>query len=203
MAQASRRRVLFIDNDPNIREIVSSLLASFAYDCHTAPDGRTGLLRLAEGRWNLVVTDLTMPLVLLTGSSDPEVQRPAGELGLRITAKHAVSLREEARRERAERHRVTQATCPLCAHPATLTDWRPGLDWIAVEDCPCQGFFIWGPLLTARVPRLPASDRQDISDRLRAFRAGGDEAWLATADGTVTGLLVVRSQRPDRPLTSL
>jgi hypothetical protein len=71
------------------------------------------------------------------------------------------------------------------------------MDWIVVENCPCQGFSVWASLLQARVPHLPVWDRQDISDRIRAFRAGGDEAWLATTDGTVTGPLVVRCQRPD------
>jgi CheY-like chemotaxis protein len=42
-------RVLVIDDDPNVREIVSALLASFGYDCQTAADGRSGLVRVGEG----------------------------------------------------------------------------------------------------------------------------------------------------------
>jgi hypothetical protein len=29
------------------------------------------------------------------------------------------------------------------------------VDWVVVEDCPCDGFFIRAGLLDARVPTLP------------------------------------------------
>jgi hypothetical protein len=91
------------------------------------------------------------------------------------------------------------SACPLCAHPATITDWRPGAEWIAVEDCPCAGFFVWAPLLAERVRRLTGRQRQHHAHSIRAFRAIGHEAWLTTFDGTVTGPLVIRTERPDRP----
>jgi hypothetical protein len=106
-------------------------------------------------------------------------------------------LREDMILLRAARRPRPEPTgaCPLCGDAATLTDWRPTADWIAVEDCPCGGFFAWAPLLSERVRRLPARDRQDFARRIRAFRASGDEAWFATTDGTVAGTLVVRTQR--------
>jgi hypothetical protein len=122
------------------------------------------------------------------------------------TAKHrAVRLMDDARRAQTSRRsppdtgdrRLT--ACPLCVHSATMTDWRPGAEWIAVEDCPCAGFFVWAPLLTERVRRLAARNRQDLAHRIRAFRAMGHEAWLTTLDGTLTGALVVRTARPSRP----
>jgi len=40
MVEARRPRVLVIDDDSSVREVVSFLLASFGYDCETAADGR-------------------------------------------------------------------------------------------------------------------------------------------------------------------
>jgi hypothetical protein len=90
------------------------------------------------------------------------------------------------------------AACPLCAHSATVTDWRPGAEWIAIEECPCRGYFVWAPLLAERVRGLPARNREDLAHRIRAFRAMGHEAWLTTLDATVTGPVVIRTARPDR-----
>ena len=61
MAEERQPRVLVIDDDPSIREVVGSLLASFGYDCQTAADGAGGLARFDEGGWDLVLTDLAMP----------------------------------------------------------------------------------------------------------------------------------------------
>jgi hypothetical protein len=32
--------------------------------------------------------------------------------------------------------------CRVCAHPAAVVDWMPIEAWVAVEGCPCGGFFI-------------------------------------------------------------
>jgi hypothetical protein len=32
--------------------------------------------------------------------------------------------------------------CAVCASPVTITDWRPFEDWLAVEGCLCNGFFM-------------------------------------------------------------
>ena len=83
-----------------------SLLASFGYDCQTAADGAQGLARFDEGGWDLVLTDLampemngwevaeairqrssTIPIVLITGLTDPEVVRRAGDGRLPVVQK--------------------------------------------------------------------------------------------------------------------
>ena len=106
MAVERQPRVLVIDDDSSMREIVRSLLASFGYDCQTAADGAQGLARFDEGGWDLVLTDLgmpemsgwevveairrrsrTMPIVLITGLMSPEVIRRSGELGLPVVPK--------------------------------------------------------------------------------------------------------------------
>jgi CheY-like chemotaxis protein len=94
MSHGSSLRVLVIEDDANILEIVSAVLASFGCDCQTAEDGQSGLARFDEG----VLTDLampeiggwgvveairqrapTLPVVLLTGLSKPTVLRRARE----------------------------------------------------------------------------------------------------------------------------
>jgi hypothetical protein len=37
---------------------------------------------------------------------------------------------------------AARGVCGVCANPATVTDWTPLHAWIAVEGCPCGGFFI-------------------------------------------------------------
>ena len=106
MVEARRPRVLVIDDDPSVREVVSFLLTSFGYDCETAADGRNGLVRFDEGSWDLVITDLvmpqmsgwdvveairrrapTMPIVLITALNDPAVMRRASEWRVPVVTK--------------------------------------------------------------------------------------------------------------------
>lgn len=93
-------------------------------------------------------------------------------------------------------------SCPICDHPATVTDWRPRLDWVAVEDCPCGGFFVWARLLEWRLPRLSPTARLELAADIPRFRAMNSEAWLTTADGGVFGPVVILTQRPDRTMES-
>jgi hypothetical protein len=117
----------------------------------------------------------------------------------RSTRTLAEAARVQASRLRAPRpDRSGPGQCPLCGRAATVTDWRPSAPWVAVEDCQCRGFFVWGPLLATRVTALPPQDRRDLTKRVRAARASGREVWLATTDGTVTGPLVIATERPHR-----
>src|SRR5262249_625246 len=54
-----------------------------------------------------------------------------------------------SRRQRGHSRReiVPVQSCPVCRGSATLTDWRPALEWMSVEDCRCRGFFVWTRLL--------------------------------------------------------
>ena len=92
-----------------------------------------------------------------------------------------------------------QQPCPLCHGPAMLVDWRPALEWMTVEECPCRGFFVWTPLVDdGRLARLTPEDRRTLSQLIRAVSAIG-EVWLSTLDGTVMGALNIGDERPDRP----
>ena len=121
----------------------------------------------------------------------------------RLAIERATDLVEETRRRRiAQRTELPrqQDRCPVCAGPATLFDWRPHLDWMTVEDCPCDGFFVWTPLLDdGRLGRLTPEDRETLSQRIRHLHGTESEAWLATRDGTVMGALIIRTVRPDGP----
>jgi DNA-binding NtrC family response regulator len=106
MTSAHPPRVLVIDDDAGVREAVSCLLAEFGYDCQTATDGRSGLVRFDEGGWDLVLTDLvmpqvsgwavieairhrapTMPIILITALHDPTVIQRAREWRVPVLAK--------------------------------------------------------------------------------------------------------------------
>jgi CheY-like chemotaxis protein len=106
MTAAQPVRVLVIDDDSSVREIVREVLTTFGYDCHTAADGRSGLVRFDEGGWDLVLTNLVMPevsgwdvvkairrrapstpIIVLTGSTDSAVMQQASEWQVPVVSK--------------------------------------------------------------------------------------------------------------------
>jgi len=58
-----RKQVLIVDDEPNLRKILSAQLTRDGYDVLTAEDGEQGLALLKEHHIDLVVTDLKMPKV--------------------------------------------------------------------------------------------------------------------------------------------
>src|SRR5882757_3795507 len=58
-----RKQVLIVDDEPNLRKILSAQLARDGYDVMTAEDGEQGLAILREHHIDLVITDLKMPKV--------------------------------------------------------------------------------------------------------------------------------------------
>ena len=56
-----RPRVLVVDDEASIRELLSRTLALAEYDVDLAPDGRTALERLRTIPYDLLITDLRMP----------------------------------------------------------------------------------------------------------------------------------------------
>jgi CheY-like chemotaxis protein len=105
MAAVYPPRVLVIEDDPNVRDLIDALLASFGFDCQAANDGQSGLVRFEEGGWDLVLTNLmrevsgwevveairerapSLPVVVLTGLSSPTVLRRALERRVTVIAK--------------------------------------------------------------------------------------------------------------------
>ena len=58
---ADRPRVLVVDDEASIRELLSKTLALAEYEVDTAPDGRTAIERLRLGQYDLLIADLKMP----------------------------------------------------------------------------------------------------------------------------------------------
>lgn len=60
-AAGARPRVLVVDDEATIRDLLSKTLALAEYDVDMAPDGRTALERLRIIPYDLLITDLKMP----------------------------------------------------------------------------------------------------------------------------------------------
>ena len=99
-------RVLVIDDDASVRQILRFLLAAFGYESQPAADGQSGLAQFVKGGWDVVLTDLempemsgwqvieairqrdpTMPIVIVTAFSDPDVERRAREWAAPVVTK--------------------------------------------------------------------------------------------------------------------
>src|SRR5215213_5208526 len=58
---AARPRVIVVDDEASIRDLLAKTLALAEYDVDLAPDGRTALERLRIIPYDLLITDLKMP----------------------------------------------------------------------------------------------------------------------------------------------
>ncbi|MGC4067798.1 MAG: sigma-54 dependent transcriptional regulator [Polyangiaceae bacterium] len=58
-----KKQILVVDDEPNLRRVLSALLARDGYDVETAEDGAQALEVLAEHHIDMVITDLRMPRV--------------------------------------------------------------------------------------------------------------------------------------------
>ena len=54
-------RVLIVDDEPYIRELIQRCLELEGYDCHTAPHAEAALAALGEDAYQLLVSDIHMP----------------------------------------------------------------------------------------------------------------------------------------------
>lgn len=60
-ATPSRARILVVDDEETIRELLSKTLALADYEVDVAPDGKTGIDRMRIIPYDLLITDLRMP----------------------------------------------------------------------------------------------------------------------------------------------
>src|SRR3712207_4440955 len=60
-AERAGCRILVVDDDPAIRQLLCDLLESEGYAAADAPDAASGLARLREERFDLVVLDRLLP----------------------------------------------------------------------------------------------------------------------------------------------
>ncbi len=61
VAGTARPRVLVVDDEASIRDLLSKTLALAEYDVDVAPDGRTALDRMRMYPYDLLIADLKMP----------------------------------------------------------------------------------------------------------------------------------------------
>ena len=54
-------RILVIDDEPCILDLICEVLTKFGYTVETASNGRQGLQRLKDDAFDLVLTDMCMP----------------------------------------------------------------------------------------------------------------------------------------------
>jgi CheY-like chemotaxis protein len=81
-AQASDRAILIVDDEPDILDVLESAFAREGYFITTATDGREGIRALDTRHYDLVITDLRMPVqdgrtLLRAIAARPADRRPA------------------------------------------------------------------------------------------------------------------------------
>lgn len=57
----ARQRILVVDDEENLRDVLVEVLKRDGHDVHGAGDGTDGLRRIQDQRYDLVITDLRMP----------------------------------------------------------------------------------------------------------------------------------------------
>ncbi len=66
----ARHRILVVDDEENLRDVLVEVLKRDGHDVESAADGVEGMRRIEEDRYDLVITDLRMP-----GAEGPELYR--------------------------------------------------------------------------------------------------------------------------------
>lgn len=61
MTHTPRGRILIVDDDEDIVQIISTFLTSRGYACTTAYTGAQGLIEFQFGKIDLILTDMNMP----------------------------------------------------------------------------------------------------------------------------------------------
>jgi DNA-binding NtrC family response regulator len=89
-----KKQILVVDDEANLRRVLSAQLARDGYEVHTAEDGEAGLAFLKEHHIDLVITDLRMPKLdgmdLLRAALRDDPSRPVVMLTAHGTVDNAV-----------------------------------------------------------------------------------------------------------------
>lgn len=83
------RRILVIDDEPLIGEVIRSVSSDLAIECDIAENGESGLRRLAENPYALVFLDLVMP-VMDGETTLKEIRRLYPDLRVIVASVHDV-----------------------------------------------------------------------------------------------------------------
>jgi len=94
MMLPEKKQILVVDDEANLRRVLTAQLSRDGYEVHTAPDGEAGLAVLREHHIDLVITDLRMPkmdgLELLRQALRSDPQLPVVILTAHGTVDNAV-----------------------------------------------------------------------------------------------------------------
>ena len=79
-AGMSTFRILVVDDDPNLLELLSVTMGSHGYEVQSATNGESALLELRKNRFDLLVLDIMMPVMdgwelMKIVKDDPELDR--------------------------------------------------------------------------------------------------------------------------------
>ena len=89
-----KKQILVVDDEANLRRVLSAQLGRDGYEVHTAEDGEVGLAFLKEHHIDLVITDLRMPKVdgmdLLRAALRDDPSRPVVMITAHGTVDNAV-----------------------------------------------------------------------------------------------------------------
>ena len=77
MTAVTTKRILVVDDEPQIRDFLRDLFETAGWDVQSADSGTAGIERLEHGRYDVILTDLKMP-----GADGIEVLRTAKNLRL-------------------------------------------------------------------------------------------------------------------------
>ncbi len=94
MIPPEKKQILVVDDEANLRRVLSAQLSRDGYDVHLAEDGEAGLAYLREHHIDLVITDLRMPKVdgmeLLRAALRDDASRPVVMMTAHGTVETAV-----------------------------------------------------------------------------------------------------------------
>ena len=123
----ARRRVLLIDDTQFFREVVRGYLEAAGYEVETAVDGADGLRRLDAGTFDLVVSDIEMPVMDGFAFARAVRRRPGGaDLPLlALTTLDGPADRERSRACGFDRHEAKLDRERFLGAAAALLGGRP------------------------------------------------------------------------------
>lgn len=104
-------RILVVDDDPRVREVLSAMLESAGYDVSLASNGRDAVSILENQRFTAILTDLVMPeqegietiklirrdypelkIIAMSGAFGGDYLRIAGYLGAHSTLAKPINM---------------------------------------------------------------------------------------------------------------